>query len=48
MAALMMEQGHNVRYFENTEGGHAGASDNKQTATKWAQTLEFMWQQLTR
>ena len=45
-AAAMLEMGYDVRYFENVEGGHAGAADNVQTATKWAMILEFMWQKL--
>ena len=28
----MKDQGHNVIYYENIEGGHAGAADNKQAA----------------
>ncbi len=32
MAAKMKEQGHDVLYFENIEGGHSGAADNKQAA----------------
>ncbi len=32
MAARMMEQGHKIYYYENIEGGHGGASNNKQRA----------------
>ena len=32
MAARMLEQGHEVLYFENIEGGHGGAADNAQRA----------------
>ncbi|NUR61135.1 MAG: S9 family peptidase, partial [Catenulispora sp.] len=46
MAAVMMESGHDVRYFENMEGGHAGAADNSQTATRWGLVLEFMGRRL--
>jgi prolyl oligopeptidase len=46
MAALMQSQGHNVLYWENTEGGHAGAANNEQTATMWALTYTFLLQQL--
>jgi prolyl oligopeptidase len=46
MAAAMLDLGLDVRYYENIEGGHAGAADNKQTATKWALILEFMRQRL--
>jgi prolyl oligopeptidase len=48
MAALMRAQGHDVLYWENTEGGHAGAANNEQTATMWALTYTFLWQELTR
>jgi prolyl oligopeptidase len=46
MVARMLQYGLDVRYFENVEGGHAGAADNEQTAVKWALALEFLWQQL--
>jgi prolyl oligopeptidase len=46
MAALMQEQGHDVLYWENTEGGHAGAANNKQQATMWALTYAFLLKQL--
>jgi prolyl oligopeptidase len=46
MAALMQEQRHDVLYWENTEGGHAGAANNEQTATMWALSYIFLWQQL--
>mmetsp|Transcript_28977 Transcript_28977/g.86509 ORF Transcript_28977/g.86509 Transcript_28977/m.86509 type:complete len:731 (+) Transcript_28977:258-2450(+) len=29
-------------YYENTEGGHGGAADNKQRAYMWALTYEFL------
>jgi prolyl oligopeptidase len=48
MAALMREQGHALLYWENTEGGHAGAANNEQTATMWALSYIFLWQELTR
>ncbi|MCS0587772.1 prolyl oligopeptidase family protein [Massilia norwichensis] len=48
MAALMRAQEHAVLYWENTEGGHAGAANNEQTATMWALTYTFLWQELTR
>jgi prolyl oligopeptidase len=46
MAARMREQGHDVLYWENMEGGHAGAANNEQTATMWALTYIFLWQEL--
>jgi prolyl oligopeptidase len=46
MAARMMEQGHEVLYWENTEGGHAGAANNEQIATMWALSYAFLLRQL--
>jgi prolyl oligopeptidase len=46
MVALMEEQGHDVLYWENTEGGHAGAVNNAQQATMWALTYSFLLKQL--
>ena len=48
MAALMQGQGHDVLYWENTEGGHAGAANNEQTARMWALTYTFLLSQLKR
>jgi prolyl oligopeptidase len=46
MAAKMLDMGHNVLYYENTEGGHGGAADNKQRAHMWALAFTFLWQKL--
>ncbi len=46
MAARMLEQGHDVLYWENVEGGHAGAADNAQTARMWALTWTFLRRRL--
>jgi prolyl oligopeptidase len=46
MAARMREQGHDVLYWENMEGGHAGAANNEQTATMWAMTYAFLLSEL--
>lgn len=46
MAAAMLAQGADVRYWENIEGGHGAAADNEQAATMWALVLEFLWQRL--
>jgi prolyl oligopeptidase len=48
MAALMRAQGHDVLYWENVEGGHAGAANNEQTATMWALSYMFLLNQLKR
>lgn len=46
MAALMQEQGHDILYWENTEGGHGGAANNEQAARMWALTYTFLLKQL--
>ena len=46
MVALMQEQGHDVLYWENTEGGHAGAANNDQQALMWALTYTFLLNEL--
>lgn len=40
-AEALQEAGQKVDYFENTEGGHAGAADNKQIA--FVETLIAQW-----
>jgi prolyl oligopeptidase len=47
MAARMLEQGHDLLYFENIEGGHGAAANNEQAARMWAQTYTFLWHQLS-
>ncbi|MGI4719993.1 MAG: prolyl oligopeptidase family serine peptidase [Janthinobacterium lividum] len=47
MAARMQELGHDLLYWENTEGGHAGAADNAQIARMWALTWTFLRRQLS-
>ncbi|MCL9760019.1 prolyl oligopeptidase family protein [Frankia sp. AiPa1] len=46
MVARLREQGHDVRYYENIEGGHGGAADNEQLAYVSALTYEFLWHTL--
>jgi prolyl oligopeptidase len=46
MVALLMEKGQDVLYYENVEGGHAGAADNKQQAHMDALAYTFLWQKL--
>ncbi|RZU60543.1 prolyl oligopeptidase family serine peptidase [Zhihengliuella halotolerans] len=44
MYAKMSDRGAaNVWYHEDLEGGHAGATDNRQTARKQATSYEFLW-----
>lgn len=40
--ALLEELGHNVEYYENIEGGHAGAADAEQSALSLALIFEFL------
>ncbi|MFI5183673.1 MAG: prolyl oligopeptidase family protein [Vicinamibacteria bacterium] len=46
MVAKMKAQGHDVLYYENTEGGHGGAANNAQAAFMWALAYTFLWNQL--
>jgi prolyl oligopeptidase len=46
MVARMKDQGHDVVYYENIEGGHGGAADNKQRAFMSALAYTFLWKQL--
>ncbi len=48
MVARMLEMGHDLLYYENTEGGHAGASDNTQQAKVQALIYSYLWDQLDR
>ncbi|MGW0636360.1 prolyl oligopeptidase family serine peptidase [Nocardia salmonicida] len=46
MAALLESQDRTVWYYENIEGGHGGAADNKQSAYLSALVYEFFIQML--
>ena len=46
MAALMEAQGHDVLFYENTDGGHAAAADHKQAAEMWALSFVYLKQKL--
>jgi prolyl oligopeptidase len=46
MAAALEAAGHRVFYYENIEGGHAGAADNEQVAFKSALSYSFLWRTL--
>jgi prolyl oligopeptidase len=46
MVARMKEQGHDVLYYENIEGGHGGAANNKQKAYMDALAYAFLLKQL--
>jgi prolyl oligopeptidase len=46
MAARMEAQGHEVLFYENTDGGHAAAADHKQAAEMWALSFVYLRQKL--
>jgi len=46
MVAKMKDQGHDVLYYENIEGGHGGASDNPQRAFVESLIHTFLWNEL--
>jgi prolyl oligopeptidase len=39
-------EGHDALFYENTEGGHAGAANNQQSAYVNALEYEFLYQKL--
>ena len=47
MAAKMLAAGKDVRYYENTEGGHGAGATNAQSAHVWALTYRFLWDKLS-
>src|SRR5271156_6819790 len=46
MTAALEATGHRIWYYENIEGGHAGAADNAQSAFKTALAFAFLWRML--
>lgn len=46
MVAKMNEMGYDIYYFENTEGGHAGASTNEQRAQRYALLYSYLQMKL--
>jgi prolyl oligopeptidase len=48
MVARMLDQGHDVLYYENIEGGHGGAANLKQRAYLAALTYAYLHMQLGR
>jgi len=46
MMAKMKDLNFDVRYFENTEGGHGAGADNKQAAHFTALSYAFLWEKL--
>ena len=48
MVAKMKAHGHDVLYYENIEGGHGGAANNKQAAYMSALAYTFLLKELWR
>jgi prolyl oligopeptidase len=48
MMARLQEATQPVLYYENIEGGHGGAADNRQAAHMAALGYTFLWQRLER
>ena len=46
MMARLLESKQPVLYYENIEGGHGGAANNKQSAHMWGLIYTFLWQRL--
>jgi prolyl oligopeptidase len=46
MVKKMDDMGHDVYYYENTEGGHGMAANLKQRAYMWALTYAYLWKTL--
>ena len=47
MTAALEAAGRRAFYYENIEGGHAGAADNEQVAFKSALSYSFLWRMLS-
>jgi prolyl oligopeptidase len=47
MTARLLELGQDVLYYENIEGGHGGAANNKQAAHMNALAYTFLWKRLS-
>ena len=48
VGAALREQGHDVLLYENIEGGHGAAADNKQAAFMDALAFSFLWKELKK
>ena len=46
MAARMIEQGHEVWFYENTDGGHSAAADHRQAAEMWGLSFVYLAEKL--
>lgn len=48
MVAKLMQLGHPVLYYENMEGGHAGAATNESRAGLMAREYRYLWMKLKK
>lgn len=48
MVAKLKQQGHPVLYYENIEGGHAGAATNESRAALMAREYRYLWMKLKK
>ena len=48
MMAKLLDLGYNARYYENIEGGHGGAADNRQAAHMQALAYTFLRSRLAQ
>jgi prolyl oligopeptidase len=48
MVAKLKQLGHPVLYFENIEGGHAGAATNESRAALMAREYSYLWMKLKK
>jgi prolyl oligopeptidase len=46
MAAKMEAEGHDVLFYENTDGGHAAAANHRQAAEMWALSFVYLAREL--
>jgi prolyl oligopeptidase len=46
MAAKMLDQGHDILFYEDTEGGHGGQDNPEETIRSEALTFTYLYQQL--
>ncbi len=47
MVARMLEQGHPVLYWEDTQGGHSAGTTNEARAYGWALDFAYLWMKLS-
>jgi prolyl oligopeptidase len=48
MAARLEQERHTVLFYENTEGGHGAAANNRQASYMDALAYQFLWTELSK